>query len=72
MLDISSKTGAQGEQCLLGLTFSPDGRHLYVNFTDRSGDSRIIEYSLSSFGRDNAGEISVLSTEGPIYRITQT
>jgi len=37
--DVSSQIVAGGEQGLLGLAFSPDGRFLYVDFTDRNGDT---------------------------------
>jgi glucose/arabinose dehydrogenase len=46
-LDISSQLVSGGEQGLLGLAFAPDyarsGR-FYVNYTDRNGDTRIVEY----------------------------
>jgi glucose/arabinose dehydrogenase len=46
-LDLSSKVVAGGEQGLLGLAFAPDyatsGR-FYVDYTDRNGDTRIVEY----------------------------
>jgi glucose/arabinose dehydrogenase len=47
-LDIRSRVGADGlEQGLLGLAFAPDfarsGR-FYVNFTNRSGDTRVVEF----------------------------
>ena len=59
-LDISSSVTAGGEQGLLSFAFAPDyarrGR-LYVNFTDRNGDTRIQEFrrSRSSPNRANAG-----------------
>jgi glucose/arabinose dehydrogenase len=58
-LDLSSKVVSGGEQGLLGLAFSPDyarsGR-FYVNYTDASGDTRIVEYRRgSSPDRANAG-----------------
>jgi glucose/arabinose dehydrogenase len=34
------------EQGLLGLTFSPDGTKLYVDYTDPSGDIHVIEYTM--------------------------
>jgi hypothetical protein len=37
--DVSSQIVAGGEQGLLGLAFSPEGRFLYVDFTDRNGDT---------------------------------
>ena len=46
-LDISAQIVAGGEQGLLGLAFAPDyarSRRFYVNFTNRSGDTRVVEY----------------------------
>ncbi len=37
--DVSPQIVAGGEQGLLGLAFSPDGRFLHVDFTDRNGDT---------------------------------
>ena len=58
-LDISSRVVSGGEQGLLGLAFAPDyatsGR-FYVNYTDRNGDTRIVEYRRgSSPDRADAG-----------------
>ena len=46
-LDVSARIVAGGEQGLLGLAFAPDyarSRRFYVNYTNRSGDTRIVEY----------------------------
>jgi glucose/arabinose dehydrogenase len=46
-LDVSRQIVSGGEQGLLGLAFAPDyatSRRLYVNFTNRAGDTRIVEY----------------------------
>ena len=43
VVDISAKVTAGGEQGLLGLAFSPDGRYLYVAYTDRNGDHQVSE-----------------------------
>jgi glucose/arabinose dehydrogenase len=46
-LDITNQVQAGGEQGLLGLAFHPryaQNRLFYVNYTDRGGDSRIVEY----------------------------
>ena len=46
-LDVSAQIVSGGEQGLLGLAFAPDyarSRRFYVNFTNRSGDTRIVEY----------------------------
>ncbi len=46
-LDLRSKVRAGGEQGLLGLAFAPDyatSRTFVVNYTDRSGDTRVVRY----------------------------
>ncbi len=50
VLDISSLTRAGGERGFLGFAFSPDGSHLYVDYTDRDGNSNIDEYALGADG----------------------
>jgi glucose/arabinose dehydrogenase len=50
-LDVSPQVVSGGEQGLLGLAFAPDyassGR-FYVDYTDRSGDTRVVEYRRGS------------------------
>jgi glucose/arabinose dehydrogenase len=46
VLDLSGVVSQGGEQGLLGVAFSPDGRFLYVNFTDLVGDTRVLEYTM--------------------------
>ena len=46
-LDIRQRTTAGGEQGFLGLAFDPKyatNRFIYVNYTDMSGDTRIVRY----------------------------
>jgi glucose/arabinose dehydrogenase len=46
-LDIRSRVEAGGEQGLLGLAFDPQyatNRLVYVNFTDRNGDTRVVRF----------------------------
>lgn len=46
-LDVRGRVVTGGEQGLLGLAFHPDyarNRRFYVNYTDRNGDTRVIEY----------------------------
>jgi glucose/arabinose dehydrogenase len=47
VLNLSGEVSTGGEQGLLGLTFSPDGSHIYVNITDAAGDTRILEFAMS-------------------------
>jgi glucose/arabinose dehydrogenase len=56
-LDVSREIVSGGEQGLLGLAFAPDyasSRRFYVNYTNRSGDTRIVEYRASSSNPDVA------------------
>ena len=50
-LDISAKVSCCGEQGLLGLAFAPDyatSGLLYVDYTDRNGNAKIVEYRRST------------------------
>ena len=70
-LDVSSQIVSGGEQGLLGLAFAPDfarSRRFYVNYTNRSGDTRIVEYRASRTNPDVADPASarvVLSQDQP-------
>jgi glucose/arabinose dehydrogenase len=69
-LDIRSKVLAGGEQGLLSMAFAPDyarTRRFYVDYTDRSGVQRVVEYraSKSNAERADAGSARlVLSYDG--------
>jgi glucose/arabinose dehydrogenase len=47
VLDLRRRVTSDDEQGLLGITFSPDGSNLYVDFTDRQGNTRIEEYAFT-------------------------
>jgi len=50
-LDVSTQVSGGSEQGLLGLAFHPQyasNGKFYVNFTDRSGDTRVFQYLVSS------------------------
>lgn len=65
VLDLSDRVSTGAEQGLLGLAFSPDGKYLYVDFTDTDGDTRVIEYVFSK-GRINVtSERQVLAVDQP-------
>lgn len=48
VLDITDKTTTGGERGLLGLTFSSNGRWLYVSYTDLDGRSVLAEYEMGT------------------------
>jgi len=62
-LDVSRQIAAGGEQGLLGLAFHPDyarnGR-FYVDYTNRAGDTRVVEYRRASATRANPSSARVL------------
>ena len=64
-LDVSRLIVSGGEQGLLGLAFAPDyarTRRFYVHYTNRAGDTRVVEYrrSRSSADRADAGSARVV------------
>ena len=56
LLDISNEITAGGEQGLLSVAFAPDfarsGR-FYVDYTNRAGDTRVVEYTTKRNGEAN-------------------
>lgn len=54
VLDLSGEISLGGEQGLLGSAFSPDGRFLYVDYTDANGDTHVTEFAMDG-GRADAG-----------------
>jgi glucose/arabinose dehydrogenase len=68
-LDIRSLVVSGGEQGLLGLAFHPNyakNRRLYVNYTDRSGDTRVVEYRA-----DRAGNRVLPATRRQLFSVDQ-
>jgi glucose/arabinose dehydrogenase len=45
VLDLSKLVSHGDEQGLLGLAFSPSGAYVYVNYTDRHGNTNVVEYA---------------------------
>jgi glucose/arabinose dehydrogenase len=60
VLDLQDDTEANGEQGLLGLAFAPDGNHLYVDYTDDSGDTHIDEFAMAGRVADKASRQNLL------------
>jgi glucose/arabinose dehydrogenase len=62
-LDVSRLITSGGEQGLLGLAFHPDyarnGR-FYIDYTNRSGDTRVVEYRRATATRGNPRSARVL------------
>lgn len=68
VLDLRKQVSVGGERGLLGLAFHPgftDNRRFFVNYTDRRGDTRVVEYTLGRDGRADVG------TRREILRVEQ-
>jgi glucose/arabinose dehydrogenase len=70
VLDLSDQVSggdvfSGNEQGLLGLAFSPDGRHLYVNYTDRDGDTRVVEFAMDAGRANLASRRELLTVDQP-------
>jgi glucose/arabinose dehydrogenase len=65
-LDLSSQVSTGGEQGLLGLAIAPDGKHAYVDYTNREGDTRVVEYAVGGDGAfDAASARQLLAVDQP-------
>jgi glucose/arabinose dehydrogenase len=65
VVDIADQVTAGGEQGLLGLAFSPDGRYLYLHYTDQDGDHQIAELAMRDGRADPGSRRSVLRIDDP-------
>jgi glucose/arabinose dehydrogenase len=65
VLDLSGEVSLGSEQGLLGLVFSPDGRYLYVNYTDTNGDTHVTEFAMRGDRADPSTRRDVLSVDQP-------
>ncbi|MGH8902669.1 MAG: PQQ-dependent sugar dehydrogenase [Egibacteraceae bacterium] len=65
VLDLSDQVSTGSEQGLLGLAFAPDGRHAYVNYTDRNGDTHIVEFAVDAGRADPATRRELLAVDQP-------
>lgn len=68
VVDLSDRTRNEGERGLLGLAFSSDGRHLYVDYTDPDGATHVDELPMSRndrADRDRRRELLVVPQPYP-------
>jgi len=65
VLDITKFTSANGEQGLLGIAFNPNGKFLYVNYTDTGGDTVVARYAVNSAG------VAALNTRTVLFTLEQ-
>ena len=65
VLDISDRVSTGGEQGLLGIAFGPTGSSLFADYTDRSGDTRVVEYAYANGRANRDAERLVLAVDQP-------
>ena len=65
VLDLRDLVSLGGEQGLLGVAFSPDGRDVYVNYTDTSGDTHVTGYAMQDGRADTATRREILFVDQP-------
>lgn len=65
VLDLTADVSLGSEQGLLGLAFSPNGRFLYVNFTDPRGDTHVTEFRFDDGGVVEGSRRDVLMVVQP-------
>jgi len=61
-LDLSALTKAVGERGLLGLVFHPNGKWLYVNYTDMQGNTVVARYAMKPDGTARSSSRVVIFT----------
>jgi glucose/arabinose dehydrogenase len=64
-LDLSGNLSHGNEQGFLGATFSPDGSHLYVHYTDANGNTNVDEYRMRGDDADPGTRRRVFFTQQP-------
>jgi glucose/arabinose dehydrogenase len=64
VLDLRGAVSTGNEQGLLGITFSPDGKLLYVDFTDPNGDTRVQQFTMK-------GDVAEVSTRRQLLFVKQ-
>ncbi len=67
-LDARSRIEAGGEQGLLGLAFDPQygtNRFIYINYTDRNGDTRVVRYKTNGTRARPASARVLLAIDQP-------
>ena len=65
VLDLRNDVSLGSEQGLLGLAFSPDGRRLYVDLTDRDGDTHVQSFAMDGDRADTTTRAEILFVHQP-------
>jgi glucose/arabinose dehydrogenase len=68
LLDLTAEVSVEGEGGLLGVAVAPDGRRLYVSFTDRRRAVRLIGVAVDGRGADPASRREILTVAQPSIR----
>ena len=64
-LDLRANLSHGNEQGFLGAAFSPDGKRLYVDYTDANGDTNVDEYTMKGDDADASTRRRVLFVDQP-------
>ncbi len=66
VVDISSEVSAQaGLEGLVGITFSPDGRYLYLGYIDQDHDQVVTAHAMSADGASAGPGVEILTVDRP-------
>jgi len=65
VLDLHGRVSLGGEQGLLGIVFSPDGRFLYADYTDTAGNTRLTQWAFSDGRAEPPTERAILYVHQP-------
>jgi glucose/arabinose dehydrogenase len=65
ILDVHDEVSLGSEQGLLGLAFSPDGGWLYIDFTDRAGNTRIQAFRMKRGRAEEPSRRQILFVDQP-------
>jgi glucose/arabinose dehydrogenase len=63
IIDLSNQVSDGFEQGLLGLAISPDGRFMYVNYTNLDGNTVVAEFAMTDDGVEPGSRRDVLSIQ---------
>lgn len=61
-LDLRKYTSASGERGLLGIVFHPNGKYLFVNYTNEQGNTEVVRYAMTTANTANISTRTLLLT----------
>ncbi|GAB3684416.1 PQQ-dependent sugar dehydrogenase [Actinocorallia lasiicapitis] len=67
VLDLTGQVGSGGERGLLGIAFAPDGKHVYLDYTNKQGDTEVVEYKVTGNGAFDADSRRLVLTQKQPY-----